>query len=148
MLLIFRKQDYTAREYAYFMGFLRSILPWFCNSNGPQKRVLWGNPAPFAVVNIIAGNWMLDVYRLKNEGAAAVVRPPIAAGKYFQNGPYQGTRETARWPERLLAHLTHRRIRLRGSKGGLFFVDRRELLAAKLARMEREGVADEPVAPL
>jgi hypothetical protein len=61
VLLVFRQRRYSPREYARFVAFLRSILPWFCNSNGPQKRVLWGNPAPFPAVNIICGHWMRDV---------------------------------------------------------------------------------------
>ena len=93
VLIIFRERRYTARDYAYLMGFLRSVLPWFCNSNGPLKRVMWGNPSPFPVVNIIAGNWIDDVYRLKTEaGKQEVVRPPVRRGKYLHHGDYRGTR--------------------------------------------------------
>lgn len=149
VLLIFRQRRYTAREYAYFVAFLRTIFPWFCNSNGPRKRVLWGNPSPFPVVNIIGGNWIRDVYRLKSEmGRAAVVRPPVPHATYFQKGPYRGDRCQARWPEKLLAHWTTWRVRQRGSKGGLFFVDRRRLLSARLQREKAQGIPDEPVAVL
>jgi hypothetical protein len=149
ILLIFRDRRYTARDYAYLMGFLRSVLPWFCNSNGPLKRVMWGNPSPFPVVNIIAGNWITDVYALKTEaGKQEVVRPPVRRGKYLQHDEYRGTRREARWPEKLLALFANHRVRLRGSRGGLFFVDRRKLLAAKLERMRKAGIPDEPVAAL
>ena len=67
-----------------------------------------------AFVNIIAGNWVRDVYRLKTaEGRQAVVRPPVPAGKYFQRGPYRGDRFQASWPEKLLAHWTTWRVRKR-----------------------------------
>jgi len=142
-------RSYTAREYAYFIGFLRSSLPWFCNSNGPRKRVLWGNAAPFPVVNIICGHWIRDVYRLRQPaGAQAAIRPPIPSRKYFRGASYQGWRRHACWLERWFAVLTHHRVRWRGSKGGLFFVDRRKLLAARLSRMKRHGLADEAIAAL
>ncbi len=149
VLVMFRQRRYTAREYAYFVAFLRTILPWFSNSNGPQKRVLWGNPSPFPVVNIICGNWMRDVYPLMTPGGAeSVVRPPIPANKYFQHGVYQGVRREARWPEKLVAQFWYQRICMRGARGGLYFVDRRKLLAEKLERLRREGVTDEPIARL
>jgi len=149
ILLMFRGRRYEPRDYAYFVAFLRTVLPWFCNSNGPERRVLWGNPSPYPVANIIVGHWIRDVYLLRRPGgAAAVVRPPVPAGKYFIDGPYQARRREARWPERLLAHWTHRRIRRRGPKGGLFFVDRRRLLAGRLERLRRGGAPDEPIAPL
>jgi hypothetical protein len=37
---------------------------------------------------------------------------------------------------------------MRGSRGGLFFVDRRKLLADKLRRLRDRGIADEPIARL
>jgi hypothetical protein len=149
VLVMFRQREYSPREYAYYVGCMRTLFPWFCNSNGPLKRVLWGNPSPFPVANIITGNWIRDIYRLKRPGgAAAVVRPPIRAGAYFRHAAYQGCRREPLWPEKLLAQYTHWRIRLRGSRGGLFFVDRRKLLADKLAAMRQQGIPDEPIAPL
>ena len=59
-----------------------------------------------------------------------------------------GSRRGPLWPEKLLAQYTHWRIRLRGSRGGLFFVDRRKLLADKLAAMRQQGIPDEPIARL
>jgi hypothetical protein len=149
VMVVFRHRDYSTTDYAYFVGCLRTLFPWFCNSNGPQKRVLWGNPAPFPVANIITGNWIRDVYRLRRPGgAAAVVRPPVPRNRYFTAGPYRGWRREPLWPERLLARYTHWRIRRRGSRGGLFFVDRRRLIADQLRRLQEQGAADEPIAPL
>jgi hypothetical protein len=103
MMLVFRQRHYEPREFAFLMGFLRSRLPWFCNSNGPRKRVLWGNPAPFPVVNIIRGNWITDVYRLKTQGAHAALRPPIPKGRYFTDAGYQArTGGPAGWKSCLL----------------------------------------------
>jgi hypothetical protein len=128
ILLVFRDRDYDTAEFAFLVSFLRLALPWFANSNGPRKHVLWGNPAPYPVVNIITGAWKKDTYRLKTmPNSLELVRPPIPAGRYFQNGPYRGSRERARWPEKLLAVYTYARIRARGARGGLFFVDRRKL---------------------
>jgi hypothetical protein len=149
IVVIFRRRDYDLVEYAQFVAFIRTALPWFCNSNGPKQRVLWGNPAPYPTVNLITGNWIRDTYRLKTEtGRKTVVRPPIAPGEFFQNGPYKGTRETARWPEKMLAILTYWRIRLRGVRGGLFFVNRAKLIPETLKRQRELGIADQPVARL
>jgi hypothetical protein len=149
VLVMFRQRDYAPREYAYFVGCMRTLFPWFCNSNGPLKRVLWGNPSPFPVANIITGNWIRDIYRLKQPGGAeAVVRAPIRVGEYFRHARYQGHRREPLWPEKLLAQYTHWRIRLRGARGGLFFVDRRKLLADKLAALRQLGIPDEPIARL
>jgi hypothetical protein len=149
VMVMFRQRDYDTADYAHFVCCLRTLFPWFCNSNGPQRRVLWGNPSPFPVANIITGNWIRDVYRLKRPGGAqAVVRPPIPHGRYFREAPYRGWRQKPLWPEKLLALLTHRRIRMRGARGGLFFVDRRKLMAEQLHRLEEQGVRDEPIAPL
>jgi hypothetical protein len=149
VMVMFRRRDYSTTDYAYFVGCLRTLFPWFCNSNGPQKRVLWGNPAPFPVANIITGCWIRDVYRLKRPGgAAAVVRPPVPAGRYFTAGPHRGWRREPAWPEKLLARCTHWRIRRRGSRGGLFFVDRRRLIGDQLRHLRELGIPDEPIAPL
>jgi len=127
VLILFRRRDYEPRDLANFSCSLRTLFPWFCNVNGPRGKVLWGNEAPFPAANLITGHWADDVYALKSPGGAArVVRPPIAHGAYFQGVPYRGDRREAIWPERLLAWVTDRRVRMRGERGGLFFVDRRE----------------------
>jgi hypothetical protein len=149
VVAIFRDRDYDLVDYAYFIAFLRTMVPWFCNCNGPKQRVLWGNPAPYPTVNLITGNWIRDTYRIKTEaGRREVVRPSIAPGVYFQNGPYRGVRRRVRWPEKMLAVLTYYRIRARGARGGLFFVDRRKLLAETLAFRRAANIADQPVATL
>ncbi len=147
VLVMFRQRDYSTTAYAYFACCMRTLFPWFCNSNGPRKRVLWGNPSPFPVANIITGNWIRDVYQLKQPGGAdAVARPPVPPDRYFTAGPYRGWRREPVWPEKLLARYTNWRIRLRGPRGGMFFVDRRKLLADQLRRLQEQGIPDEPVA--
>ncbi len=146
VLIVFRKRDYEPRDYAYFVCCIRSLFPWFCNANGPRGRVLWGNMAPYPAANLITGNWIRDVYALKKPGGAdAVVRPPIAKGAYFA-GDYGGGRRFTRWPERFLAWATYWRIRLRGGKGGMYFVNREKAYADHLERLKKHGVADEPIA--
>ena len=125
---LFRDRDYDRAAFARFVCFMRTIFPWFSNSNGPKKFVLWGNPAPYAAVNTITGNWIQDCRMLKSAaGRAAVARPPIPAGRYFQNGPYHGERNATLWPEHLLALFTEKRIALRGERENLYFVDKRKL---------------------
>lgn len=136
VLFLFRDRRYEPRDYADFSCCVRTVFPWFCNPNGPNKRVLWGNAAPFPAANLITGRWVRDVYALKAPGGAAkVVRPPIEAGAYFQAGDYAVGRDGPRLPERLLARLTAKRIGLRGERGGMFFVDRRKVYADQLARL-------------
>src|SRR5262245_6193115 len=147
VLILFRKRDYTPREFAYFTGCLRTLFPWFCNANGPKGRVLWGNSSPFPAANLITGCWARDVYTLKQPGGARrVVRPAIESGIYFQSGPYGQGRTHYRWPEKLLAWATYWRVRLRGRRGGMFFVDRRRVYADQIEHRRRMGLPDEPIA--
>jgi hypothetical protein len=127
-ITLFRDRDYDREAFARFVCFLRTVFPWFSNSNGPKKFVLWGNPAPYPAVNTITGHWIQDCRALKTAaGRARVARGPIPAGRYFQDGPYAGERSTTRWPEHLLARVTRRRIALRGARENLYFVDKRKL---------------------
>lgn len=149
VLLAFRQREYEYLDYAYFAGFLRTILPYFSNSNGPKDRVLWGNPSPYAVVNVITGNWMRDVYLLKTEvGRREAVRPPIERRRYFQLAEYGGAHRLPRLPEKLLAIYTYYRLRMRGAKGNSFFVDRRKLMADKLRHKAEVGTRDRPIADI
>jgi hypothetical protein len=149
VLILFRRREYRSREFAYFSCCLRTLFPWFCNTNGPQGRVLWGNASPFPAANLITGNWARDVYTLRRPGgSAAVVRQPIPAGEFFRAGPYGLGRRHYRWPERLLAWATYWRVRLRGGRGGMFFVDRRRVYADQIAWRRRLGLPDEPIARL
>jgi len=145
VLFLFRNRDYQPREYAYFSCCMRTLFAWFCNPNGPQGRVLWGNAAPFPAANLITGNWANDVYALNREGGAdAVVRPAVKAGVYFTEGPYDRGRDHALWPEKLLAWFTYWRVRMRGAKGGMFFVDRRRVYADQIQNRLARGLVDEP----
>jgi hypothetical protein len=127
-ITLFRDRGYDRLDFARFTCFLRTILPWFSNCNGPKKFVLWGNPSPYPAVNTITGHWIKDTRALwSRAGRRSVVRPPIPARCYFQNGPYRGERSTTRWPERLLAALTQKRIALRGARENLYFVDKRKI---------------------
>ena len=72
-----------------------------------------------------------------------MARPPIAAGRYFQEGPYGAGRNHAVWPEKLLAWGNYFRVKLRGRKGGMFFVDRRVVYADQIARRRERGLPDE-----
>ena len=135
VLILFRQRDYEPKEFAYFACSLRTLFPWFCNANGPRGKVLWGNAAPFPAANLITGHWADDVYALRKPGGAAkVVRPAIRAGEYFQAASYEGKRREAVWPEKLLAWATHWRVRARGERGGMFFVDRRRAYADQMER--------------
>jgi hypothetical protein len=149
VLIVFRRREYAPRDFAYFVCCLRTLFPWFCNANGPRGRVLWGNFAPFPTANLITGAWVRDVYALKRPGGArAVVRPPVPAGAYFRGGPYGGGRRRATWPERLLARLTYWRVRLRGARGGMSFVDRRKAYADQIESRRKLGLPDEPIAKM
>jgi hypothetical protein len=149
VLFLFRQRDYEPWEYAEFSCCMRAVFPWFCNPNGPRGKVLWGNDAPFPAANLITGRWMNDVYALKRPGGAErVVRPPITPGVYFQGGPYDGGRDHPVWPEKLLARLTYWRVRARGRKGGMFFVDRRRVYSDQIGHRLARGLTDEPVAKL
>jgi len=125
---LFRDRDYNRTAFAQFACCLRSLFPWFSNCNGPKKFVLWGNPSPYPAVNTITGHWIRDTRALATpHGRAKVARPPIPPQRYFQDGPYAGDRDQPRWPERLLAWLTEHRIRLRGARENLYFVDKRKI---------------------
>jgi hypothetical protein len=149
VLFVFRNRDYQPREYAYFSCCMRTLFPWFCNPNGPRGRILWGNAAPFPAANLITGHWMRDVYALKRPGGTeAVVRKPIAVGQYFRDESYGLGRDRAIWPEKLLAWTTYWRVRLRGQKGGMFFVDRRETYRDQIERQSGRGIHESPVVPI
>lgn len=147
VLILFRRPDYRPKDFALFVCTMRTLFCWFCNANGPKRRVLWGNAAPYPTANLITGHWMADVIALRcADGPERAVRPAITPGRWFRD-PYRPTnRRTTLWPERLLAWVTYQRIRLRGSKGGMFFVDRRRVMAEQIARRARRGLPDEPIA--
>lgn len=127
ILIYFRNKDYDVQEYARFVAYIRVVLPWFANSDGPKKTVLWGNPAPYPVVNILTGDWARDLYALrKQQDLPALARPPIAREGYFADGPYRGVRVGgSRWPERVVMLYAYYRIKARGARGGHSTMDRR-----------------------
>lgn len=124
---IFRNRNYDRVEYLEFVCFLRTIFPWFSNTNGNKKRIGWGNPAPYPSVNTITGFWMKDTYKIYTEkGRNSVCRKPITT-KYFTETVYVGERDTVKPEERFLARFTDERVIARGAKGNLFFVDLRKI---------------------
>lgn len=124
---IFRNRNYDRVEYLEFVCFLRTIFPWFSNTNGNKKRIGWGNPAPYPSVNTITGYWMKDTYKIYSEkGRNSVCRKPIAK-KYFTQEAYKAVRDTVKPEEKFLARFTDERVIARGAKGNLFFVDLRKL---------------------
>jgi len=147
VLFVFRDREYQPRDYAYFSCCMRTVFPWFCNPNGPKQNVLWGNAAPFPAANLITGRWVRDVYALKKPGGAeAVARPAITPDTYFQAEEYANGRCGPTVVEKALAWLTYWRVRLRGRKGGMFFVDRRTVYADRIDNRQARGVPDGPLA--
>ena len=147
ILIVFRRPEYRAKDFALFVCTMRSLFCWFCNANGPKKRVLWGNAAPYPTANLITGHWMADVIALRHpDGPMRVVRPAIDENRWFQGNYTPTRRRSTTWAEYLLAWVTYQRVRVRGPRGGMFFVDRRRVMADQIARKARRGVADEPIA--
>jgi hypothetical protein len=144
VLFLFRDRSYEPREYAYLSCAMRSRFRWFCNPNGPGPRILWGNYGPFPAANLITGHWADDVYALRMaDGATRVARSPIAPRMYFQESSYGLGRDHALWPEKLLAHANQFRVRIRGGKGGMFFVDRRVVYKDQTDRRTARGLPPE-----
>lgn len=126
---IFRDSKYDREEFLDFACFMRSVFPYFSNSNGSKKRIGWGNPTPYPAVNTITGYWKADTYKFySKEKVKTVARPPVAAGVYFQQAEYAPGRQTVRPIEHWLAKFTNDRVIARGKKGNVFFVDNRKLL--------------------
>ncbi len=124
---LFRNRNYDRMEYLEFVCFLRTIFPWFSNTNGNKNRIGWGNPSPYPSANTITGYWMDDTYKvLTEEGRNTVCRGPITK-KYFTEKVYVGERTTTKPTERFLAKFTDKRVLMRGEKGNMFFVDLRKL---------------------
>jgi hypothetical protein len=128
VVVILRRRDYDRDALAGLACFLRTRLPFWANPNGHKKRIQWGVPAPYPNINLITGAWIADMRALvASRGSLAVVRSPVLADRYFQNGPYiAGWREML-FPERWLARFTTWRVNSRGERGNLYFTDAREL---------------------
>lgn len=124
---ILRDKNYRREDLLEFVCFLRSMFPFFSNSNGNKKRIGWGNPAPYPSINTITGHWKRDTYKFySKEKLQTVCRPPIK-NKYFPHASYYGIRDSVRAPERYLARFTDDRVLSRKEKGNLFFVDLRKI---------------------
>jgi hypothetical protein len=124
--LVFRERNYDPVEFAHFSAFVMSHLPWFANVNGAGRKVMWGNPSPYPAVNIINGAWVADTERLRHGDNVGIVRPPVEQDLYFQ-GEYGVPTRGVNSFERMHAYLINKWVRSRGFKGGLYFVDRRQI---------------------
>jgi len=125
---ILREKNYDRMEYLEFVCFMRSIFPYFSNTNGNKKRIGWGNPAPYPSVNTITGHWKTDTYKFYSKEKAAQAARPAIQKQYFTKKIYSPVRTQVRWPEKFLARFTNDRVLARGLKGNVFFVDNRKLL--------------------
>lgn len=126
LTLILRERSYDPQEYAWFVAFVRSRLPWYANPNGPtQKRVLWGTASPYPAVNPINGSWIGDMVRLAR-GDEPPVRPAIATEWWFQ-GDYRGNQPCYPFLVRFHAWASYLFIAMRGFQGGMLFTSRRRI---------------------
>ena len=128
ILLFFRDRQYSESDYAMFAVYLRTRVPWFLNTDGPKKNVMWGNKSPYPVVNLITEEWAKDLFALADGDTEGIVRPPIDSQGYFEQESYNtNCNIEIRWPERLLALYSRFRIYCRGEKGNHSLVDRTEV---------------------
>ncbi len=126
-ITIIRDRNYDRQELLNFVCFLRTMFPYFSNSNGNKKKIGWGNPAPYISINSITGFWKNDTYKFYNKNKIeSIARSPITTN-YFPEGSYHGERDHALWPEKFLANFTNDRVIARGAKGNIFFVDLRKI---------------------
>jgi len=134
--LVCRDRDYREVDLAFFLGFLRSAIPWYANANGPRRRVLYGGRCGFVAINTINGSWIRDVYRLAAGRLEGLVRPPVEPGRYFRDS-YRGERASSSPIERLFAWLNYRVVRARGAQGGLVFTRRSRIEPASVSAHRR-----------
>jgi rSAM/selenodomain-associated transferase 2 len=126
LTVVLRERSYDPQEYAWFVAFLRSRLPWYANPNGPtSKRVLWGTPSPYPAVNPINGSWIPEMAKLAR-GEEPPVRPAIEPGRWFQ-GSYRGNQPCYPFLVRFHAWASYLVIALRGFQGGMLFTSRRRI---------------------
>lgn len=123
IMVVFREREYDPDDLALFTCLARTVLPYWANPNGNKRRMHWGVPSPYPLVNIITGNWIRETRMLLSEsGRANVARPPMPSGSYFEQGPYDGGWEDYLLPERLLAGFTSWRVKIRKQQGGVYFI--------------------------
>jgi hypothetical protein len=127
LTLVMRERRYDPLDFAWFIGFVRARLPWYANPNGPgEKRVLYGTPSPYPAVNIITGNWIRDVERLRRGERESLARPPVDRCRWFR-GPYRPHPAGYAWLERFHAWGCYQTIRVKRFQGGLAFTRRRRI---------------------
>ncbi|TGE29331.1 hypothetical protein [Hymenobacter metallicola] len=151
--LVFRERKYDPVEYAYFSGFIMASFPWFANVNGPGKKVMWGNPAPYPAMNIITGNWVRDVDALR-KGRPSFIKEPARLDTYFA-GTYGRAAAEPFFVERLVAFVENEWVRRRGFNAGLFFINRKKIdpriyekyVADKQVLAARQTVVPSPFEP-
>jgi|SRR5215212_3002638 len=123
--VVLRERQYDPTEYAWFVTFLRSRLPWYANPNGPTaKRVLWGTPSPYAAVNPINGSWVGDVWQLTKPEGVPPVRPPVEKARWFQ-GEFRGNQPHYSFLVRFHAWFSWCYIAVRRFQGGMLFTKRK-----------------------
>jgi hypothetical protein len=126
IMIVFREREYSPEEYAHYFGFIHSHFPFFSNVNGNQRRVLFGNPAPYPTSNMITGYWLADFYKLYRGDSDSIVREPVRQGQYF-TGVYQGDRRAANKLEIFYAWVWNKMVEMRNFRGGLVFTDRNRI---------------------
>lgn len=127
LTIVLRERAYHPEEYAWFVAFVRSHLPWYANGNGPtKKRVLHGTPSPYPAVNPINGSWISDIRDLQRGRLDQLVREPLACRQYFA-GRYQGHQREFTFLERFHAWAQYLLTRAKGFQGGLVFTNRRKI---------------------
>lgn len=137
--LVMRTRHYDPLDYAYCVGTVRTLVPWFSNGNGPTKKpVLWGNAAPYPAIALINGAWMNETFALLHGDTTTIARPPVQERDGFR-ARYQGTRRTPIWFDRLLAWQMYLDVRSRGFRGQLAFTNRRIIEPRRLAEYEKAG---------
>jgi hypothetical protein len=142
---IFRERHYDPVEFAWFSCFVMSHLPWFANTNGSGRRVMWGNASPYPALNIINGSWLKDIEQLRRtRDVSAIVRTPLEPGLYFK-GSYGVEGRDYHFIEKMHAYLINNWVRKRGFNAGLYFVDRKKIEPQRYAEYIAAGKEAEPV---
>ncbi len=137
--LVLRQRRVDPELYAYCVGCVRGVLPWFANGNGPTgKPVLWGNVAPYPAINLINGAWMSDLFALWTRGADAAPRQPVAPHQHFDR-QYGAGRRHVTFGDRLLAWMMFADVRARGFKGQLVFTHRKVIEPQRIEEYRQAG---------
>jgi hypothetical protein len=139
IIIVFREREYPPERYALCLTMVRAHLPWYANSNGPSpERVLWGTPAPYAVINPINGSWIKDMRYFRLGRMENLARAPISKNNYFQSS-YKGKHRESTWLERFHAWVIYKIIAARGFQANLFFTSRKKIEPEKYLRYKVVG---------